>query len=82
MKIEIIASMITNSIPDSKVEVKDLNGNGDHFSALVISKTFNDLSLIQRHKKVYDSLSAVITKELHALQLTTLSLDEWLKNNE
>ena len=48
---------IKESIPDSTVIIEDLRGDGDHYSATVISKSFAGKSKIEQHKMVYDSLN-------------------------
>ncbi len=66
-----IKKMITDSIPDAKVEIKDLMGDNNHYSAKIKSKLFNNLSKIEQHKLVYKSLKGKIGNELHALTITT-----------
>ena len=66
-----IEMLIKNSIPDSKVIIEDLKGDGDHYSATVISKSFIGKNKVQQHKMVYDSLKGKMGKELHALMLKT-----------
>ena len=66
-----IEILIRDSIPESKVIIEDLRGDGDHYSATVISKTFIGKNKIQQHKMVYDSLKGKMGKELHALMLKT-----------
>ena len=68
-----IHSLIKESIPDAIVEIEDLRGDGDHYSATIISKAFLDKSKIEQHKMVYDSLKGKMGKELHALMLKTRS---------
>ena len=68
---KIIEELIKNSIPDAKVIIEDLRGDGDHYSATVISKTFDGKSKIEQHKMVYNSLKGKMGKELHALMLKT-----------
>ena len=62
---------IKNSIPDSTVIIEDLRGDGDHYSATVISKSFEGKTKIEQHKMVYNSLEGKIGNELHALMLKT-----------
>ena len=62
---------IKNSIPDSTVIIEDLRGDGDHYSATVISKSFEGKTKIEQHKMVYDSLEGKMGNELHALMLKT-----------
>ena len=66
-----IEMLIKESIPESKVIIEDLRGDGDHYSATIISKTFIGKNKIQQHKMVYDSLKGRMGKELHALMLKT-----------
>ena len=64
---------IKNSIPDSTVIIEDLRGDGDHYSATVISKSFEGKTKIEQHKMVYNSLEGKMGNELHALMLKTKS---------
>ena len=68
---KIIEELIKSSIQDAKVIIEDLRGDGDHYSATVISKTFDGKSKIEQHKMVYNSLEGKMGKELHALMLKT-----------
>ena len=76
-----LKQLILNGFKNAKVQVIDTKGTGDHFSAIVISDEFEGKSLVQRHQMVYSTVSKILTKELHALQLKTFSSDEWSKNN-
>ena len=62
---------IKESIPDSTVIIEDLRGDGDHYNATVISKSFEGKTKIEQHKMVYDSLNGKMGNELHALMLKT-----------
>ena len=62
---------IKESIPDSTVNIEDLRGDGDHYSATVISKSFKGKTKIEQHKMVYNSLEGKMGNELHALMLKT-----------
>ena len=73
MKKEEIIRLIKESIPDANIEIEDLRGDENHYSATVISKSFQGLSKINQHKKVYDSLKGKMGNELHALMLKTKS---------
>tara|TARA_Y100001960_G_scaffold91048_1_gene97985 strand:- start:1388 stop:1630 length:243 start_codon:yes stop_codon:yes gene_type:complete len=59
------------------VEVKDMTGESNHFSILVISNQFINLSLIQRHQLIYSFFKEELTKEIHALQINTYTKEEW-----
>ena len=67
-----LENYIKISIPDSKITIEDLRGDGDHYSATVISKSFKGKSKIEQHKMVYDSLDGKMGGELHALMLKTI----------
>lgn len=66
-----IEAMIRAAIPDAKIEIRDLAGDGDHYAAHVVSASFAGLPRVRQHKLVYDSLGGRMGGELHALQLTT-----------
>ena len=78
MNINSIKEKIKDFIPESKVEVKDTTGTGDHFSVIVISDKFENVNLVNRHKMIYESLSQYVTKEIHALQIKTYTEKEFL----
>ena len=65
-----IEKMIKESIPDAKIEIKDLMGDNNHYSAKIKSKLFNNLSKIEQHKLVYKSLKGKMGNELHAISIT------------
>ena len=71
LPIEEIKKLIISSIPDATIEIKDLMGDNNHYSAIIKSKMFNGLSRIERHKLVYKSLKGKMGNELHALSITT-----------
>jgi stress-induced morphogen len=71
MAAEDIAGMIRAAIPDAKVEITDLAGDGDHYAARVVSETFRGLPRVRQHQAVYAALGGSMGGVLHALQLTT-----------
>ena len=73
MEKEKLEKLIIDSIPDARVSIEDLRGDGDHYSATVISKLFEGKSKIEQHKMVYESLQGKMGNELHALMLKTKS---------
>ena len=72
LPLEEIKKMIMTSIPDASVEIKDLMGDKNHYSAKIKSKMFKGLSKIDQHKLVYKSLKGKMGNELHALALNTI----------
>ena len=81
MEPESLIELIANGIPNAKIELIDTTGSKDHFSAVVISSSFEGLSLIDQHKEVYKAVGEHMTKEIHALQLKTFSPKQWEKHN-
>ena len=71
MAAEDIERLIRTAIPDAEVTIRDLAGDGDHFAARVVSKSFEGLSRIRQHQAVYSALGGRMGGELHALQLET-----------
>ena len=71
LSINEIKEMITESIPDATIEIKDLVGDNNHYSAKISSKIFNGISKIEQHKLVSKSLKGKMGNELHALSITT-----------
>ena len=71
LPIEEIKKLIKESIPDASIEIEDLMGDNNHYSATITSSKFNNLSKIDQHKLVYKSLKGKMGNELHALSITT-----------
>ena len=71
IKIEEIKKLIQESIPDAEVNIEDLAGDDNHYSATIKSKIFNGKSKIEQHKLVNKALKGKMGNELHALQLNT-----------
>ncbi len=66
-----IEALIRAALPDAEVTITDLAGDGDHYSAHVVSAAFAGKSRIAQHQLVYKALGGRMGGELHALQLTT-----------
>ena len=71
LHVDEIKKLIIESIPDASIEIKDLMGDNNHYSALVKSKVFKGMNKIEQHKLIYKSLKGKMGNELHALSLTT-----------
>jgi len=71
LPIEEIKKLIKEGIPDASIEIKDLMGDNNHYSAVIKSSKFNNLSKIDQHKLVYRSLKGKMGNELHAFTITT-----------
>ena len=75
MAAEEIEQLIRAGIPDANVEITDLAGDGDHYSAKVIAESFRGVSRLDRQRRVYEALGGRMGGALHALQLTTATPD-------
>jgi len=71
IKIEEIKKLIKESLPDAIIQIKDLAGDENHYSANIKSKLFSGKSRVEQHKIVYKSLKGKMGNELHALSITT-----------
>ena len=67
MNPEQITQLIQSSIPDADVSVS--SDDNVHFNAIVISPSFENLSLIERHKMIYASLGDNMKQEIHELSI-------------
>jgi len=66
-----IERLIKESLPDARVTIEDLRGDGDHYAAHVISGAFKGQSRVKQHQMVYQALRGRMGGELHALALQT-----------
>ena len=66
-----IETLIRAGIPDARVDITDLAGDGDHYAARVVAESFRGQSRVERTRRVYQALGGRMGGELHALQLTT-----------
>ena len=71
MPAEEIETLIRAGIPDARVEIVDLAGDGDHYEARVIAESFRGQSRVEQQRRVYQALGGRMGNELHALKLST-----------
>ena len=71
MDLKEIEKYIKEAMPDALVEIQDLAGDVNHYSAVVTSSSFAGKSKIEQHKMVYNSLKGRMGNELHALAIKT-----------
>lgn len=76
METQRIREMIERGIRTSFVEVE---GDGTHFQAVVVSEQFRGRPLIERHKLVYAALGDAMESEIHAISIKTYTDDQWEK---
>ncbi len=66
-----IEALIKAALPDARITVEDLAGDGDHYAATVVSEAFRGLSRVKQHQIVYAALQGRMGGALHALALQT-----------
>jgi acid stress-induced BolA-like protein IbaG/YrbA len=76
---DLIKQYIAAGLACSHLEVE---GDGQHFTALIVSEAFAGKRLIQRHQIVYAALGDRMREEIHALSMKTLTPEEFAKNGQ
>ena len=71
---EDIKKWIEQGLADTKVEI---DGDGRHFDALIVSPAFEGKNPVQQHQLVYGVLGDKMKSEIHALSMRTLTPAEW-----
>jgi len=71
---ELIHGYLSAGLECTHLEVE---GDGRHFNALIVSPAFAGKRLIQRHQIVYAALGDRMREEIHALSMKTLTPDEY-----
>ena len=75
MTAEEIKELICAGLPEARVTVEDLAGDGNHYRAHVVAPEFRGKSRVQQHQMVYRALGGRMGGVLHALALTTAAPD-------
>jgi acid stress-induced BolA-like protein IbaG/YrbA len=71
-----IKALIETGMPGAAV---DVDGDGTHFEAVIVSDTFIGKTLLERHKLVYGVLGEAMNERIHALSLKTYTPQQWEK---
>ena len=69
-----IKSWIESGLACDHVEVQ---GDGHHFEAVIVSPAFSGKSRVQQHQLVYRALGDRMRAEIHALSMQTYSPEDW-----
>ncbi|AHG03991.1 BolA family transcriptional regulator [Halobacterium sp. DL1] len=79
MDLSDVEALIEDAIPDSEATVTKMRGDHDedHLRATVVSPAFEGERLVQQHQHVYDALDGVMTTDVHALELSTYTPEEY-----
>lgn len=65
---------IAAGLPCQHLEVE---GDGRHFFATIVSAEFEGLLRVRRHQRVYSALGDRMREQIHALSMKTLTPAEW-----
>ena len=68
----VLKELIESGLPGAIVQIEDLAGDGDHYSATVEATQFVGKTMVQQHQMVYDALQRKMGGDLHALALKTI----------
>lgn len=74
---EQVRQYIMDGLPCEHVEVQ---GDGAHFEAVIVSPAFEGKRRIARHQQVYAALGQRMDAEIHALSMRTLTPEEYQSN--
>lgn len=70
-----LKQLISDALPMEHIQVE---GDGRHWFATLVSPSFEGLSRIKRHQMVYATLGQRMqTDEVHALSMKTFTPTEW-----
>ena len=69
-----VRDFIGAGLPCEHVEVE---GDGRHFFATIVSSEFEGLSRVRRHQRVYAALGDRMREQIHALSMKTLTPAEF-----
>ena len=79
-------SRLENAMELTHFEVKDFTGRhlnhklhegGFHLEVIIVSPEFEGQNLVQRHRKVYETMGELMKHEIHALSMKTHTPAEW-----
>lgn len=65
-----VQQFIANGLPCQELQVE---GDGRHFFATIVSTEFEGLSRVRRHQRVYQALGDRMREQIHALSMKTLT---------
>lgn len=71
---EQVKKYIADELSCEHVEVQ---GDGAHFEAVIVSAAFSGKNKVQQHQIVYKALGDRMREEIHALSMQTLTPEQW-----
>ena len=83
-----VKKKLSDALDLSHFEIKDFTGRhlghkqhdgGLHLEAVIVSNDFENKSLLERHRMVYTAMGELMSHDIHALSMKTLTPEEWDK---
>ncbi|MBV0924469.1 BolA family transcriptional regulator [Halomicroarcula limicola] len=73
MNADEVEALIESEIPDADATVTTPRDPDDdkHYAVEVVSPAFEGKSLVDQHQLVHDALGEHLTRDIHAIELTT-----------
>ena len=85
-RVEMIRERLTNNLHPTELDIVDESARhaghagaasgGGHFIVNIVASAFNDKTLIQRHRLVYDAVDDIMHREIHALSIQAKTPEE------
>jgi len=85
-RVEMIRERLTKTLQPAALEIIDESARhaghagaasgGGHFIVNIVAAAFNDKTLIQRHRLVYDAVDDIMHREIHALSIQATTPEE------
>ena len=69
-----VQRFIAQGLPCEHLQVE---GDGRHFFATIVSAEFEGKPRVARHQRVYQALGDRMRQQIHALSMKTLTPQEW-----
>lgn len=76
MTAEEIESLILESMPDARINIEDMRGDGDHYAVAVESSLFRGLSIPDQHRLVFRALQGRVGGILKGMTLSTFVAEQ------
>lgn len=88
-RVRAIENALVTQLEATHIEIQDDSGahadhpgaksGGGHFRLLVVSDRFQGLSMVAAQRLVYQALGELMVADIHALQMRTLTVQQWEK---
>jgi len=85
-RVEMIRERLTNCLQPTELDIVDESAKhaghagaasgGGHFIVTIVASAFQDKTLIQRHRLVYDAVDDIMHREIHALSIQAKTPEE------